>query len=155
MGATFHQDLSDSHQRELSFAYALEQTGATTTTATPGILFSDWDVRATWPEKNLTITFEVKLDRFVHSPYVAIEVGRMEPGNLIPKPSGITATKAQFYCYTFKGDDNFYIISTPILMQWYTTCEWERRIACGDNDESLNILVKKKKFIAACKILKK
>jgi hypothetical protein len=83
--------------------------------------FADWDISTTaFTQSSTTIrTFEIKHNRKYDSGNVCIETGKVVDGYL--RPSGLSATKADYYCFNFENENDFYVIKTDQLREYIQT----------------------------------
>lgn len=152
--STFNNDLENGQQEENRFKEFLIKEGCTVTSTQTLGKFSGYDLQAYYPPRNLIFTVEVKKDfKSTTTGRVAVEVAKKNLDNN-EENSGLTATRANFYVYTFPNDENFYMIETKQLVNMYQTCQYQSLRWVGDGDRYKNMLIEKDEFIKQCKVVK-
>lgn len=149
----FNNDLQVGQESENTFINFLKKQGLAVTSTQDQGRFSGYDVKAVNTSTNQTFTFEVKKDvKSAKTGRVAVELyGYDSNGN--KKPSGLEATTADFYVYTFPDDNNFYITETSTLKKRWHTCGWYSKLRIGDGYGAENMLINKDDFISDCRVV--
>lgn len=113
----YKKDYEESRIKELKFeSFLKDEMGFKTETTDPAKYFPYWDISSTGctcENKSKVTRYEVKYLR--QNKTIYIENGQMVNGKLIP--CGLSITKANFYVFTFKDDEYFYLISVKKLKE--------------------------------------
>lgn len=150
----FKSNLSKSQSQENQFSQTLQQIGYTATTTQSDGSFKPYDVCATIPNSNIELKYEIKLDlRACDTGNIAVELFKELNGERTM--TGLSATQADFYVYTFPGDANFYIIHVDVLKNLVRNKQYTKRCFGGNGGYFVLALFNKKFFLDHCMILKK
>jgi hypothetical protein len=153
---TFKKNLHTSQQIETNFSHTLQQLGYNTTTTQDKGSFKGYDVTASIPNcSGCTLQYDIKHDQLAHTTgRIAVELWKELNGKRYP--SGLTATQADFFVYSFPEDDaHFYLIHTRILKNLIKAKQHIRTVMGGNGGWFKIALFEKDWFLSRCMILKK
>ncbi|RZK12901.1 MAG: hypothetical protein EOO46_01315 [Flavobacterium sp.] len=107
-------DLKNSQQKEKAFLIALLGKGLTGETTEHLDNFNAYDVSATGSTGKVS-TYEIKCNTSGWTAKTFIELSKVKNGT--KQDAGLSATKADYYVFTFQYNPKFYIIRTKKLRE--------------------------------------
>lgn len=103
-----------------------------------------YDVQALLGERR--VTFEVKYDKMASKTgNVAVEYRNTKKN----KPSGILATRADFWVFVFAGPVEVHVASVAALLEYFHSDARFRDITCGGDDNSAMKLYRRDQILPA------
>jgi len=137
--STFATDLKSSQQGENELAVRFTSKGWETTSTQQQGAFSQYDLTVT--KKDITYTVEYKHDiKSATTGNACVELSKTING--VKKPSGLSATSAQYYVYKFGIDDTYYGISVRSLLSFIKNNKCcLTRVSGGDGGRSNLVLI--------------